>query len=51
MPDYKTMYLQLFNKITDAINILQKAQQESEALYIKSSNTQLIMLNDKKKKE
>jgi len=53
MPDYKTMYFQLFNKITDAINILQKAQKESEEKYIQSSPAPLISLNNthKQKKE
>ena len=49
MPDYQTMYLHLFNAVTDAIeNIdrqnygtakeqLIKAQQETEELYISES--------------
>jgi len=34
MPDYKSMYFKLFNKVTDAIHILQKAQAEGEDEYI-----------------
>jgi hypothetical protein len=36
MPDYKSMYLQLFNSVTDAIDILQKAQQKGETTYVKN---------------
>jgi len=36
MPDYKSMYLQLFNSVTDAIDILQKAQLKGEASYVKN---------------
>lgn len=34
MPDYKSMYFQLFNRVTDAIDILQKSQLEAEETYI-----------------
>ena len=37
MPDYKTMYKKLFIAVTEAIDILQKAQQETEEIYIESS--------------
>ena len=37
MPDYKTMYKRLFVAVTEAIDILQKAQQEAEEIYIESS--------------
>ena len=33
MPDYKAMYLSLFNAVTDVIEILKAAQQESEDTY------------------
>lgn len=36
MVDYKTMYECLFNAITDVIEILQKAQQKTENLYIEN---------------
>lgn len=34
MPDYKTMYHVLFNKITDLISELQSIQRQTEELYI-----------------
>ena len=34
MPDYQKMYLSLFNAVTDAIELLQKAQQDAEEIYI-----------------
>lgn len=34
MPDYKAMYYNLFNKVTDAIHVLQEAQIEGEEAYI-----------------
>lgn len=42
MPDYKTMYLHLFNRVSDAVNALEamnyghliRAQQEAEELYL-----------------
>ena len=37
MPDYEKMYHKLFNEITDVINILQKAQCETEEEYIEDS--------------
>ena len=36
MPDYKKMYAKLFNAITDATEILQQAQRETEEMYIAS---------------
>ena len=36
MPDYKKMYTTLFNAVTDAIEILQSAQQGTEELYIET---------------
>ena len=37
MPDYKAMYLDLFNSVTEAIEILCDAQRKAEELYINSS--------------
>lgn len=34
MSDYKSMYFKLFNKITDAVEILTQAQKEAEEMYI-----------------
>ena len=37
MPDYKNMYKNLFNAVTEAIEILQQAQIDAEEMYIDSS--------------
>lgn len=37
------MYFNLFNKITDAIKILQKAQQEAEDAYIENEDEPYIL--------
>ncbi|WRS26891.1 hypothetical protein U6B65_11205 [Oscillospiraceae bacterium MB08-C2-2] len=34
MPDYQKMYFQLFNSLTDAICILQEAQQNAEKIFL-----------------
>jgi len=34
MDDLKSMYLKLFNAITDAVRILNAAQSEAEEIYI-----------------
>ena len=36
MPDYKNMYKNLFNAVTEAIGILQRAQTDVEEMYINS---------------
>ena len=38
MVDYQKLYTLLFNSITDAIEILQKAQIEAEEIYISTPN-------------
>ena len=45
MPDYKSMYFSLYNSITDAIRILQTAQQKGEESYI-NSNEEPVHLVD-----
>lgn len=37
MPDYKKLYFQLFNEVTDIIENLKRAQQKCEELYIETS--------------
>lgn len=37
MEDYKEMYYELFNAISDAIELLQKAQQKTEEMYIENT--------------
>jgi len=44
MPDYKKMYTTLFNASTDAITVLQKAQQDAESLYIEANDTPIELL-------
>lgn len=36
MPDYRELYLKLFLAVEDAINLLTKARQECEELFISS---------------
>ena len=38
MPDYKEMYFELFNKLTDVIEDLKNIQAEMEEKYIKESD-------------
>ena len=42
MPDYKKLYLRLFNAVTDAIEILTEAQQVCEELYISDDEPNII---------
>jgi len=44
MADYKTMYTKLFNATTDAIGILQKAQQDTEETFIMSPESVLSLV-------
>lgn len=44
MPDFEAMYDRLFNKITDAVRILQQAQQERETEFIESEDGRLLLL-------
>ena len=36
MPDYEKLYFELFNKITDTIELLKKAQKDAEEKFISS---------------
>lgn len=47
MPDYKSMYFRLFNRVSDAILILQAAQQEAENTFIESQNEAPLQLIEK----
>lgn len=44
MPDYKEMYYELFNQITDTIETLKLIQQQAEVMCIKSDDTQVVLL-------
>lgn len=37
MPDYQAMYYKLFHAVEDAIQLLIRAEQECEEIYIQSS--------------
>lgn len=39
MPDYKSMYLTLFNAVTDSITALQTAQAQTEEMYLSGDET------------
>lgn len=45
MADYQEMYLTLFNAITDAIHVLQQAQQTTEEMYITAEEPNLRALD------
>lgn len=40
MPDYKTMYFDLFNSVTETIEKLSEAQKRAEETYINSSENE-----------
>ena len=48
MADYQQMYLKLFNKVSDVIEELQQAQQETEELYIQGGGPELVALKPEK---
>ena len=45
MPDYAKMYRHLFNAQTDVIGLLQKAQLETEEMYMSAPNSDVRLLN------
>ena len=50
MPDYKEMYFVLFREVTKAIEHLQKAQQITEEMYMKSEDI-FVLFEENDKKE
>ncbi len=46
MPDYAAMYKRLFKSQTQAIEILQKGQQDTEEMYISARDPVLQLLNE-----
>ena len=44
MPDYKKMYLRLFQATGDAINLLVEAQRECEEMFLADETQQPIVL-------
>ncbi|MCL2579553.1 MAG: hypothetical protein FWE32_05925 [Oscillospiraceae bacterium] len=45
MPDYAKLYRHLFNALTDAIALLQKAHQQAEEMYITAPDPDIRQLN------
>jgi hypothetical protein len=45
MADYKKMYAQLFNKVTDVIEELQEVQRQAENMYIESFEPEIVLFN------
>ena len=46
MEDYKKMYLELFNDITDLIEGLKEIQREAEEIYISSNDDVTTVTNN-----
>lgn len=51
MPQYKGMYTKLFNTITDAVNLLQTAQTETEEMYLSQEEPEIHVLDNPNDKE
>ena len=51
MPDYREMYLKLFRACTRALDELQKAQLETEKMFIEAGETELELLKQPEKPE
>lgn len=47
MPDYKTMYFQLAANVSDAIDILLKAQQQGEAEFMTGEPAPIKIISPK----
>lgn len=50
MPDYKEMYHELFNAITNSVELLNKAQLATEEMYISSNQESEIRTHDSDQK-
>lgn len=50
MPDYAKMYRELFNAVTDAVEILQKAQLRTEEIYMADGNPVIQLLKPEPEK-
>ena len=46
MPNYKKMYFRLFNQVSEAMQILQKAQQDGEEAFISDPEPAQVDLID-----
>ncbi|MDR3271081.1 MAG: hypothetical protein LBT32_06215 [Peptococcaceae bacterium] len=45
MADFKAMYYSLFNKVTDAVHILEEAQKMSESTYIDNDDPSISLIH------
>ena len=43
MPNYKKMYLELFNAVTDAIEKLQEVQKKTAQMYIEAEEKEVVI--------
>lgn len=48
MPDYKEMYLHLFRRVTQTIEILQTVQRETEDIFVNSKEVKVVPFQDTK---
>ena len=44
MPNYKKMYLELFNTVTDIIEQLQEVQKKTEQMYIEAEKDEKTII-------
>ena len=44
MTDYKSLYYDLFNKVSDVINLLQEAQRDTEKDYVSYGSRSMRIL-------
>ncbi|MCL2857940.1 MAG: hypothetical protein FWE19_09570 [Oscillospiraceae bacterium] len=51
MPDYKSMYYKLFNRVSDAITILQTVQQECEDIFASGAEVDTLHIVEPKGKD
>lgn len=45
MADYPNMYRKLFNSITDAVEVLQQAQRQTEEMYVEAPDPDIRVLD------
>jgi len=51
LADFRKMYLHLFNRVTDAVSLLQEAQREGEDTYTESKDPNIVILDHKQDNE
>lgn len=47
MADYQSMYIKLFNKVTDVILELQQVQRDTEQQFVESNEENLLVIDVK----